>query len=212
MNRALGSRNVEDILKETFNIYKGNFWRFTAIVSVAAVPSAVVGTIVDLLFPTHAEIANGNPASLFILLPLYLFAFAASVLTAGAAIHAVAEQYFSRPIHFGRAFAFAWNRMSDMFWAVVLAVLAVWGILVGAILISLMISIIGGMHELSTALIFAAMIIVAVLAVIYLTVRWAFVLPTALLEGHGPTAALSHSAALVKQNWWRVLGILLLLP
>jgi hypothetical protein len=211
MERTLGPRNVGDILKETFTIYGKNFWRFTAIISVAAVPSTIIGTIVDLLFPAHGEMAHRNAASFFIILPLYLLAFVLSILTAGTATHAIAEQYVKQPINFGRAFGFSWNRLSDMFWAVVLVILAVWGITAGAVMISLFIAIFGRMHELSSGLIFLAMTLVAIIAAVYLIVRWAFAIPTALLEGHGPTTALSSSSSLVKQNWWRVLGILLLL-
>lgn len=212
MERTLGPRNVGDILKETFTIYRKNFWRFAAIVLIAAIPNTIA-IIVDLLFPSHGEIANRNAASFFIMLPLYLLTFVLSILTVGATTHAVAEQYFKQPINFGRAFSFSWNRLSDMFWASVLAVLAIWGITAGTTLISLFIAIFifSRMSEAFLALIFIPVLLVAMVAAIYLGTRWAFAIPTALLEGHGPTKALSSSSSLVKQNWWRVLGILLLL-
>ncbi len=46
---------------------------------------------------------------------------------------------------------------------------------------------------------------------IYFMIRWLFYLPAALLEGVGPRAALSRSSALVKGNWWRVLGVLIVI-
>lgn len=55
----------------------------------------------------------------------------------------------------------------------------------------------------------ALLSILAIAGISYLGVRWIFVLQAALLEGLGPTGALSRSSTLVKRNWWRVLGIML---
>jgi len=103
--------------------------------------------------------------------------------------------------------------MGDMFWAVILAYLAIFGIFLAAILISVILSVaVGGTYGWLIAFAIAVTLIFIVApAAIYLGINWAFILPTALLEGCGPTTALSHSTALVKQNWWRVLGIMLLL-
>ena len=52
---------------------------------------------------------------------------------------------------------------------------------------------------------------ICLLPVIYFENYWAFALQAALLEGLGPIDALSRSSALVRGNWWRVLGILIVL-
>ncbi|HEX7364494.1 MAG TPA: hypothetical protein VF366_04965 [Dehalococcoidia bacterium] len=217
MERTLGPRNVGDILKETFIIYKNNIWRLVAIGSVAAVPGAVIGTLPQLLSPRYSMVENLNPAILLILIPLYLIIFAVSVFAMGAVIFAVAEQYFKRPVSIRRAFSFSWNRLSDMFWALVLVVLAVWGIVAAAFLISLPLVINADLDAnpiLSILLLMIVMVIaffIALLPITYLNVRWIFGTQSALLQGLGPVAALKNSWQLVKENWWRVFGILLLL-
>jgi len=217
MNGTLGQRNLRDILRDTFTIYGRNFWRFVAIVSIVAVPSAVVGFIVNMLFPIYGEGMTGALSNAIISIPLGLAVFAASILMAGAVIHAVSEQYFNQPVSIGRAYSFAWHRLGAMFWAVVLYVLAISGIFLAAMLAAILISVIvsvttGGISDWLTAFAIAGPIVLVVApAAIYLGIIWNFMVQTALLEGCGPTSALSRSASLVKGNWWRVLGIILLL-
>jgi len=184
MERTLGPRDVGDILRETFTIYKNNFWRLAAIVSISAVMSAAASLIINLLFPAYGGTLTINWERYILIMPLYLVLSVISVFTTGAAIHAIAEQYFHRPISFGRAFSFAWRRFGAMLGAFFLVLLAVIGL---------------------------SITIIGIPAAIFFAITWAFILPVALLEGCSPTAALSKSAALVKKNWWRVLGILLLL-
>jgi hypothetical protein len=51
--------------------------------------------------------------------------------------------------------------------------------------------------------------IIGIPAAIYFAVTWTFIWQAALIDGSGPRAALARSSALVRQNWWRVLGIML---
>ena len=53
------------------------------------------------------------------------------------------------------------------------------------------------------------LVIVCACAGIYLGISWILIFPAALLEGVGPIAALSRSYSLVRNSWWRVLGITL---
>ena len=217
MNGTLAPRSLEGILRETFAIYKRNFLRLIAIAAIVAVPFAVVSLIVNLLFPAYGEGATGALSRAIITIPLYLAFFAALILMGGAVVHAMSEQYFKQPVGIGRAYGFAWRRLGDMFWAVVLVYLAMLGIFLAAILISVIVYLIipatiGGTADWLIAFAISGMLIfLAAPAAIYLGIAWNFMFQTALLEGCGPRAALSHSSALVKQNWWRVLGIVLLL-
>ena len=216
MNTTLGPRNLGDILSETFTIYKRNFLRLIAIMSIVMVPFAVVLIIsLSLLIPTYGEpwTEAPSPFMLLILIPIYFAFFAASVLMVGAVIHAAAQQYFNQPVSTGRAYSFAWRRLGDMFWALVLAWLAIGGIYLAAISISVIIAVaIGGTYSwlIGFGVAFLLIFLVAP-AAIYLGTIWNFIGQTALLEGCGPTTALSRSAVLVKGSWWRVLGIVLLL-
>jgi hypothetical protein len=184
MNRTLGSRDVRDLLRETFTIYKNNFWRLAAIMLVAAVPGAVVGFLINFFTPVQAESATiANMERLILLIPLYLVAIVVGMLAAGAAVHAIAEQYFSQPVDIGRAFSFAWHRLGSLVGASFLVMLAVLGM---------------------------AITIIGIPAAIYFAVTWVFMLQVIMLEGCGARDALSHSLSLVKNGWWRVLGIILL--
>jgi hypothetical protein len=215
MNRTLEPRNIGDILRETFAIYKSNFLRLIAMVAIVQVPMVALSIILSPLMPLYGEL-GAEATSPFISLfwiPIYLAFFAASILMGGAIIHAVSEQYFNQPINIGRAYSFAWQRMGAMFGAVVLVYLAMVGIFLPAILISVIIAVaIGGIYSWLIGCVIAVVLTFAVApAAIYLGTKWVFILPTAMFEGCGPKAALAHSSALVKQNWWRVLGIVMLL-
>lgn len=177
MERTLGPRDVGDILRETFTIYKNNFWRLAAIIVISAVSSAIVGSLINLFVPVYEGTATINWERYILIMSLYLVLSVISVFTTGAAIHAIAEQYFHRPISFGRAFSFAWHRFGVMLGAFFLVMLAILGL---------------------------SITIIGIPAAIFFAITWAFILPVALLEGCSPTAALSKSAALVKKNWWRV--------
>ena len=102
----------------------------------------------------------------------------------GALIHIVSEQSLGKPIGIRKAYRFAWRRLGALVGATILATLAVCGM---------------------------AITIIGIPVAIYFGITWAFVLQTALLEGCGARTALSRSSALVKQNWWRVLGIMIVL-
>ncbi|MFC2050635.1 hypothetical protein ACFLTN_05615 [Chloroflexota bacterium] len=219
MNRTLEPKSLKDILSETFTIYKSNFLRLIAIVAIVMVPFAVMLIIFfSSLMLLTVELGTETPSPFIplILIPIYLAFFAAFILTAGAVIHAVSEQYFNQPVSIGRAYSVAWRRMGDMFWAVVLYVLAMVGIFLAAILISIIIATgtfaASGTSDWLIPFAIAGTLTFAVAtAAIYLGTIWNFMVQTALLEGCGPRAALSHSSALVKGSWWRVLGIMLLL-
>jgi len=223
MERTLGPRNVGDILKETFAIYGKNFWRLASIVASVQVPLIIVVVIIvfavmmpifsqlgsETFFPTLSQLYPLVPAYIVLL----LVSLVAGVLLQGAIIHAVSEQYFQHPINIGRAFRFSWQRMPNMLGAVLLVGVAVAGILLIAIGIPVAIYFTKIITVDYRQLIIMGIALVAIVypAVVYLSVMWAFAIYTALLEGCGPTSALSRSMALVKGSWWRVLGITILL-
>jgi hypothetical protein len=215
MNGTLGPRSLGDILRDTFTIYGRNFWRFVAIVSIVMVPYAVVFSLFILLMPMYGELeTEAFSSGMFLFwIPIYLASFAASILMVGAVIHSVAQQHFNQPVSIGRAYSFAWRRLGDMLGAVILVGLAIAGILliIVGIPTAIHFAVHGGVGWMTELAIIFMLIFIAAPAAIYLGITWSFVEQTALLEDCGPTSALSHSSALVKGSWWRVLGIVLLL-
>lgn len=139
------------------------------------------------------EISN---SPYFVAIGARLLFIVAQAFFAGALIHAVSEQYLRQTVHIDRAYRFAWGRL--------------WALAGALILISLLLHLGGFLADiLSIESRFLA--VICFLPVIYFENCWAFAMQAALLEGLGPIDALSSSSALVRGNWWRVLGILLVL-
>jgi len=186
----LRARNFGDILGDTFRIYGRSFLRLVAIVAIVEVVLAIIGGIVGGLLAIPIVTGEALPFEEFAVGPFILgmtVILAAYILLyplmQGAVIHATSEQHFRRP-GIGRAYGFAWRRIGALIGASILAGLAVLGM---------------------------AITIIGIPFAIYFGVRWSLVWQAALLEGFGPRGALSRSSALVKDNWWRVLGIVLVL-
>ena len=182
MTRILGPRNLGAILGETFTIYGQNLLRLLAIVAIVEVILGILGYVLTLpAISTEGKIESLAP---FILIGIILFlgSIVAYPLMQGALIHAISEQHFRRPVSIGRAYRFAWRRIGALIGATILATLAVLAM---------------------------AVTIIGIPAAIYFAVTWTFIWQAALLEGFGPRTALSRSSAIVRQNWWRVLGIML---
>jgi hypothetical protein len=204
MSTTLNPRNIGDILGDTFRIYGRNFWKLLAIAAIVLGVMGVIQIIADLGLPSL--VMTGAPiealtgwiiAGLIILAVAYILG---GILMGGALIHAVSEQYLRQTISIGQAYRFAWARLGAMIGAGVLAFLAIGGI--GFIIaVSVLVAIFSPVGWI--------LVVVGSCASIYLMIRWIFIFPAVLLEGLGPIAALSRSSGLVKNNWWRVLGITL---
>ena len=186
MNNMLEPRNLGGILGETFGIYGRNFLRLIAIVLIVEIPLGILGSVLvyaSILPVIMTEGAVGSLAPfILIMIILVVVSIVAYALMEGALIHAVSEQSLGRTIGVGRAYRFVWRRLGAMIGAQILAALA---------------------------LFLMSITIIGIPFAIYFGIRWAFIMQAALLEGAGPTAALSRSSDLVKDNWWRVVGIML---
>jgi hypothetical protein len=183
MNRTLGPRDIGGILKETFVIYKNNFWKLTTIISIVAVPFAVLGTIIELIFPSYEKGTTAALTNNIISIPLGIAAFVAFTLAAGAIIYVVCQQYFNQVIDTGNAYSFSKRKLGTMIGAYLLIILASVGL---------------------------SITIIGIPFAIYFFITWTFVWQAALLEDCGARDSLSHSSILVKHSWWRVFGIILL--
>jgi hypothetical protein len=183
MERTLGPWNAGGLIKETFTIYKNNFWRLAAIIAVSAISSATFGFFIKLFVGTSAQTMRWNWDLIWILIISYPIIIILSIFTGGAAIQAVAQQYLNRPINLGWAFSSAGWKIGVMLGATLLVALATAGM---------------------------AITIIGIPAAIYFGTTWSFILQVALLEHCGPRKALSYSSSLVKGNWWRVVGIMVL--
>jgi len=201
MSTTLNPRNIGDILGDTFRIYGRNFWKLLAIAAIVLGVLGVIGIIAGIGLLSLVMTWGGWEAltgSIIVgLIILVVANILGGILMGGALIHAVSEQYLRQTISIGQAYGFAWRRLGAMIGAGVLAFLAIGGIIAVSVLVAIFFPV-GWI-----------LVVVGSCASIYLMVSWIFIFPAALLEGLGPTAALSRSYGLVKNNWWRVLGITL---
>ncbi len=197
----LGPRNLGSIFKDTFRIYWAGFLGILMIVALVQIPLALLGfwfestldnEVVDLLENFDPEdpsvdipmVLEALRPVLLVVVTLILATWLTSILMTGALTHAVSGQLLGNPVVVGQAYSFAFSRFGAMLGASFLAGLAT---------------------------ILMAITIIGIPFAIFFAVRWFFVLQTASLERQGPLAALARSSELVRNNWWRTFGILLLM-
>jgi len=186
MHNLPAPKSMSEILEETFRIYGRNFPVLLGIAAIAGVPLIILCYVCAVTFVLPAGMGYMPDwywpftiAGFIVFIPS---AIIVGPLMAGALIFAAAEQYRGQPVNIGNAYRFAWRRIGRLVGAGLLAGLAIgalWGTGIG------------------------------IPAAIYLAVRWAFIWQAVLLEDCSITGAFSRSASLIKQNWWRVLGLML---
>ena len=182
-----------DIFGATFRVYSAGFIGIVIIVAMAEIPlsilsfwfghvleSALEGAFGD--FSSFDNFRVGIFVSVFYLGGILVIASLLSfIVVGGALIYGVSGQIIGRPISVVRAYSFSVGRFGAMLGTLILAVLGV---------------------------LLMAITIVGIPFAIYFGVRWYFILQTASLERCGPLTALGRSSDLVRDNWWRVFGIL----
>ena len=212
LDNPLGPKTLGGIFGGIFQIYGAGFLGILIIVAVVQVPLSLLGFWLGGILENAMLELFGNfdpsifdpsmeppfdPSSLdaskffetlrpvFYLLGILLIAtWLTSILMAGALIYGVSGQLLGRPIAVGRAYSFSLGRFGAMLGASFLAGLGV---------------------------VLMAITIVGIPFAIFFAVRWYFAYQTASLERCSPPAALARSSDLVRDNWWRVFGILLLM-
>jgi len=208
MTSVLRPKNLEGIISATFKIYSMNFLKLLAIVAIVEVSLAAIyvalGAFLDFSFLQDLVIERNIEslsASMIpmgtVLLVVCIVSCVVGTLMNGALIYFAAKHYLQQKISIGKAYDFAWRRLGVMIGAGILAFLAISTIIAICFLVAIF-SWIGW-----------ALLAVGIPVAIYLAIHWVFIWQTALMEGIGPMSALARSSALVKRNWWRVLGIML---
>jgi hypothetical protein len=207
---ALGPRTFGDLFGETFRVYRAGFLAIIIIVAVTQLPLALLGfwvgsavqsAMLEVFGPldqsqlpgleSGSEVDSDQVLNGFWQVfrlaawPIMLLVIAnwlASILMTGALIHAVSRHLTGRAMVVSEAYAFSLSHLGRMLGASAIVLLVV---------VPLAASFIG----------------IPVAA--YLGVRWYFSLQSASLERRSPLQALSRSSSLVRDNWWRTFGILL---
>ena len=200
----LRAMSLADLLDETFKVYRREF----AVLAGVALLVLIPGLVITLLSGAY----RFNP-----LTPSYWQNFAQSVNDpqAAAQFQQRSQQVTSSPFYpltfvvgfllfpfttgaVYRAATGAAVGQAQTIWSVLQGTLRrYFGIFALAILVGL--TLLGGV------------LIVTIPVVVWVLVRWTVAFPALFAENVGPTAALGRSWALVKDNWWRTLGIVIVL-
>lgn len=182
--RPVAALSLGNLLNETFAIYGGRFGRLIVLAALVQVPISFFG-----LVPLHGL------AGFFV---VGVVSLVAGICVHGAGIWAVGQYYVTGEIEVEACYRRVWWRV------VSLGALAAAGATLGLILVFVASTAVtgesSGLGTLSLVLA-TGFLIVAV----YLTVT-----PQAVIvEGLRPVDALKRSFTLVKSNWWRVFGVMM---
>ena len=180
MSNELEPRDLGDIINDTFGIYKRNFIEFTFIAAAVVVILGVIGGLTEALANSDNGSTDWTPLLFFLSVIDFIITVVGLPLMYGALIHAVSEQHFIQPVSFSKAYSYTWRRLVQLIIAMIIYFLAIF---------------------------IMAITFIGIPLAIYFGIRWAFFYQAIMLEGYSALDALSRSSALVKGNWWRVLGI-----
>lgn len=189
--RPLG---VGELLDGTFSIYRRNFKLFIGIASLYFVANLIEYSIKGIL-------ANSNLSKLIAGITATPFA----VLSMGGIVVAATTIYLGNEIKSGDALSQTFKRMWTLLYCYILYRLV---IVVPLILITLSMGTVISSGSWALPILLAA---IGIPFIIYFCVRWIFYVETILIEKYTGSAALGRSGELVQENWWKVLGIIILI-
>jgi len=195
-----GPRSFGQVLDGAFSIYTRRFVPLAKIAALVWIPLILALILIDLY--RFADLPGVGNDSYFVgdtiraldttrivvgsvlLAILYLIGF---LLVVGASLRAASQAYLGEPVEVGASIRAAARRLGSMFWVVLLVAI---------------------FTGIPAALFF--LFLPAILA-IYLTIIWILALPALLLEDRRGFKALGRSSELVKDYWWRTLGIVIVI-
>ena len=183
---AFPPRNLGSLLDETFSVYarRPRFW--IALVAVVQVPIGVLSLVVGQAWGGAGATATVS-----------LIGLLGAVYVYGAAVYGLGQHYVKGETAIRECYARAWWRVRSL---AALALLAV--LVVAALVLPLSI----GQRP------WIGVVVVLLLApAIALAVYWSMALQAVIVEGHMALKSLGRSLELVRGNWWRVLGVGLVL-
>lgn len=193
--RALRPLGVGEVLDVAINLYFRNPGRLLGIAAAIVLPVTAVIFILDALALQEVEAFSENAAlyqvgdtvrvldeSRFVLLQVIktLVYVAGYLLVTGAVFKAVSDAYLGHTPDGRASIGFAAGRMHSLLWLSILYV-----VIVGIGLLAL------------------------IVPGIYLLVMFSVSVPVLLVENQRGSKALGRSFDLVRRNWWRTLGALL---
>jgi Membrane domain of glycerophosphoryl diester phosphodiesterase len=190
-----------ELLDETFKLYRRHFTVIAGVALVIILPNLILSLIsgsyranpVTYLENVAQNFNNPNALATiqaqqqaYTSSPLYLLSFPIAALLLPFSVGAL----------YRAATSLAAGNLETI-GSVLLGTLrryfAVWGVVILALLLFV-----------------GAIAIVTIPVVIWVAIRWSVAIPALFAEGIGPVKALGRSWNLVRDNWWRTLGILII--
>lgn len=183
--RPLRPMGIGDLIDETFKICRQHLALFARVSAVLLVPYAILQLVPQLLSAADPETLSPLAILGIALAGIAVFLLLIlSIATYAALTFAISEVIVGRPVTASDAYQRARQRY--------LPVLGL-SIVYGLAIVLMMVTIVG------------------IPAAIYFGVAWAVSFPVIVIEQTRVLAALGRSRALVRGNWWRVLGTLIML-
>ncbi len=193
--RTLRPLGVGEILDASINLYFRNLGTFLKIAAVIAIPMGVIIFLLDQIAFAQpegdvADLGRGFVGEYEQLVDLSTFTTVIVIeslislfgflLVIGASFRAVSDLYVGKEANGGESIRFAAGRVHSMLW-------------------------IGFLFTLGVALASLALLLPG----IWLFVAWSLAIPALLAENLKGSKALGRSFDLVRHNWWRTFGALL---
>ena len=163
---------------------------------------------IERAFTDITESWDGPPwVGLFItailLLATILAATAMNILMSGAIIHATAEWELGMQPRIVASYIFALNRLPAIIGTAILIGLAMLAIGVAAVGLSF------AVDKIDLGWLIAVIVVATISGSVYIVINWSVALQSVIFERQNPTGALARSYYLVSENWWRILGIMI---
>ncbi len=180
--QSLRPLSVSEIIDETFQLYRQKFVLFASISAVLTIPLGII-QILEQIAINRQTTTSGLLSVGLMTLVITVLQFLVRLGILSAIIYAASELRLGRNPGVQESYTQGMDHLPAM------------------IKVTLMISII---------LVLTSITIIGIPVAIYLGVCWLLALLVSVVEGEGGFASLSRSRELVKDNWWRVVGITLL--
>lgn len=215
--RPLGLSELLDGTVAVVRRYPRAVFAFSAVVAVVSAALQLMVTLTFLLpflrlddeqlsgdlSQASEELAGLATGSAFTV----LFGVFAGLVLTGLVAPAVSRGTLGQELSAGQAWRQLRPQLAPLAGVSLLVTLAVFGAPLAAVALTVTAAAASGV---AGALLGLVLVPLGVALAVYLYVRWAFAPLCVVLEKQGVRAALSRSGILVKQSWWRVLGVLLL--
>jgi Membrane domain of glycerophosphoryl diester phosphodiesterase len=218
MSLDLRPLTLGELLDRSFSLYRRHFWLFVGIMALPSLMALGFGLVVALLGPqpvSPESVAAGeaNPAELAVamlwfaavavgMLAVYFITY---VVALGATTVAVSELYLGRSVTIRAAYAPLRGKVGRLALLLILITLRLFGVILLAIVAFAGAGIVGALGSPVLAALFAGAGFLGAGGLwIWMVLRYAVVVPAAVLEDETATDAIGRSIALTEGSRWRV--------